>query len=127
VNRSLSTTISYENARQGEQQSSQAFATELITIEEQMAPYTNEQRTRYLLVKLKPALRTSIISYYEVPKRREDLISLAIRLESASRGRDVHVVLGSTKRHAGDSHADRVKKRRSSPGRGSLALRAPPS
>jgi hypothetical protein len=42
MNRSLSTTISYENARQGEQQSSQAFAIELITIEEQMAPYTNE-------------------------------------------------------------------------------------
>jgi hypothetical protein len=81
----------------------------------------------YLLAKLKPTLRTSIISYHEVLKRREDLISLAIRLESAGRGRDVYVVLGSTKRHAGDSHADRVKKRRSSPGRGSLALRAPPS
>jgi hypothetical protein len=100
VNRSLSTTISYENARQGEQQSAQAFAIELATIEEQMAPYTNEQRTRHLLAKLKPALRTSIISY---------------------------VVLGSTKRHAGDSHADRVKKRRGSPSRSSSALRAPPS
>jgi hypothetical protein len=87
-----------------------------------MALYTNKQRTRYLLVKLKPILRTSIISYYEVPKRREDLISLTIRLESASRGRDIHVVLGSTKRHAGDSYTDRVKKRRSSPGRSSLAL-----
>jgi hypothetical protein len=97
MNRSLSTTISYENARQGEQQSAQAFATELATIEEQIAPYTNEQRTRYLLAKLKPTLRTSIISYYEVPKRREDLISLTTRLESAGRGRDVHMVLGSTK------------------------------
>jgi hypothetical protein len=92
-----------------------------------MAPYTNKQRTRHLLAKLKPVLRTSIISYHEVPKRREDLISLATRLESAGRGRDVHVVLSSTKRHAGDSHADRVKKRRGSPGRGSSALRAPPS
>jgi hypothetical protein len=92
-----------------------------------MAPYTNEQRTRHLLAKLKPMLRISIISYHKVPKRREDLISLTIRLESAGRGRDVYVVLSSSKRHAGDSHADRVKRRRGSPSRGSSALRAPPS
>jgi hypothetical protein len=92
-----------------------------------MALYTNEQRMRHLLAKLKPVLRISIISYYKVPKRREDLISLAIRLESAGRGRDVHVVLSSSKRHAGDLHADRVKRRRGSPSRGSSALRAPPS
>jgi hypothetical protein len=127
VNCSLSTTISYESARQGEQQTAQAFATELATIEERMEPYSNEQRTRHLLAKLKPALRQSIISYHEVPKRREDLVSLATRLESDSRGRDIHWVLGSNKRHAGDSHADRVKKRRGSPSRGSSALRAPPS
>jgi hypothetical protein len=82
---------------------------------------------RYLLAKLKPVLRTSIISYYEVPKRREDLISLATRLESAGRSRDVHMVLGSSKHYAGDSHADRVKRRRGSPSRSSSALRAPPS
>jgi hypothetical protein len=81
---------------------------------------------RYLLVKLKLTLYISIISYYKVPKRREDLISLAIRLESASRGRDVYVVLSSTKRHASDSHTDRVKRRYGSPSRSSLALRAPP-
>jgi hypothetical protein len=77
---------------------------------------------RYLLVKLKPILRTSIISYYKVLKRREDLISLTIRLELASRGRDVYVVLSSTKRYASNSYTDRVKKRRSSPSRSSLAL-----
>jgi hypothetical protein len=76
----------------------------------------------YLLVKLKPALYTSIISYYKVPKRREDLISLTIRLELASRGRDVYIVLSSTKRHTGDSYTDRVKRRRSSPSYSSLAL-----
>jgi hypothetical protein len=77
---------------------------------------------RYLLIKLKPALYISIISYYKVLKRREDLISLTIRLESASRGRDVYIVLSSTKRHTGDLYTDRVKKRRSSPSRSSLAL-----
>jgi hypothetical protein len=77
---------------------------------------------RYLLIKLKPVLRTSIISYYKVPKRREDLISLTIRLELASRGQDVYIVLSSSKHHAGDSHIDRVKRRRGSPSRSSLAL-----
>jgi hypothetical protein len=72
-------------------------------------------------------LRTSIISYYKVLKRREDLISLTIRLELASRGRDVYIVLSSSKRYAGDSYADRVKRHRGSPSRGSLALRVPPS
>jgi hypothetical protein len=77
---------------------------------------------RYLLVKLKPALYTSIISYYKVPKRREDLISLTIRLELASRGRDIYMVLSSSKYHASDSHTDRAKRRRRSPSRSSLAL-----
>jgi hypothetical protein len=127
MNRSLSITISYKNAKQGEQQSAQAFAIELTTIKEQIALYTNKQRMRYLLAKLKPVLRMSIISYHKVPKRREDLISLTTRLESAGRGQDVYVVLGSSKRHTSDSHADRVKRCRGSPSRGSLALRAPPS
>jgi hypothetical protein len=100
VNRSLSTTVAYETARQGDGQTVQAFATELATLEEQMDPYTPEQRTRHLLAKLKPALRTAIITYHDVPKRREDLVSLATRLESAGRRSEIHTVLGSTKRHA---------------------------
>jgi hypothetical protein len=59
---------------------------------------------RYLLVKLKHELRTVIIIYYKVLKRREDLVSLAIRLESISRGSEVYTILGSTKRHIGEAH-----------------------
>jgi hypothetical protein len=125
VNRSLSITVAYEVAKQGEGQSVQAFATELATLEEQMDPYTPAQRTRHLLAKLKPALRTAIITYHEVPKRREDLVSLATRLESAGRRSDNHVVLGSTKRHTGESHADKGKKRRFSPTRGQASRPAP--
>jgi hypothetical protein len=125
VNRSLCTTVSYEVAKQGEGQSVQAFATELATLEEQMDSYTPAQRTRHLLAKLKPALRTAIITYCEVPKRREDLVSLATRLESAGRRSDNHVVLGSTKRHTGESHANKGKKRRYSPTRGQASRPAP--
>jgi hypothetical protein len=117
VNRSLSTTVAYEMARQGEGQTAQAFATELATLEEQMDPYTPAQRTRHLLAKLKRELRTAIITYHEVPKRREDLVSLATRLESAGRRSEIHTVLGSTKRHASEAHQDRTKKRRASPSR----------
>jgi hypothetical protein len=101
VNRSLSTTVAYESARQGEGQTVQAFATELATLEEQMDAYTPTQRTRHLLAKLKPALRTAIITYHEVPKKREDLVSLATRLESAGRTGGSQVSLATTKRDAG--------------------------
>ncbi|KAM0708837.1 hypothetical protein Q7P35_005490 [Cladosporium inversicolor] len=127
VNRSLSTTVAYESARQGEGQTAQAFATELATLEEQMDPYTPAQRTRHLLAKLKPALRTAIITYHEVPKRREDLVSLATRLESAGKRSEMHMVLGSShKRVASDSHNARSKRPRGQPGIGSVP-KPPPS
>ena len=47
-----------------------------------MQLYTPEQYTRYLLAKLKLALRKAIISYYYVPICREDLVSLVTRLEA---------------------------------------------
>jgi hypothetical protein len=97
VNRSLSTTVAYKTARQGDGQTVQAFVTELATLEEQMDLYTLEQCTFHLLAKLKPALRIAIIMYHDVPKRREDLVSLAIRLESVGRRSEIHTVLGSTK------------------------------
>jgi hypothetical protein len=126
VNRSLSTTVAYETARQADGQTVQAFATELATLEEQMDPYTPAQRTRHLLAKLKRELRTAIITYHEVPKRREDLVSLATRLEFAGRRSEVHTVLGSTKRYAGEAHQDRMKKRRTSPNRTIASRLGPP-
>jgi hypothetical protein len=125
VNRSLSITVAYEVTKQGEGQSVQAFTTELATLEEQIDPYTPTQRTRHLLAKLKPTLRIAIITYYEVLKRREDLVSLTTRLESAGRRSDNHIVLGSTKRHTGESYADKGKKRRFSPTRGQASRPAP--
>lgn len=100
TNRSLSVTVAYENARQGENQSTHAFATELATLEEQMTSYTPEQRTRHLLAKLRYPLRTAIIIHYEVPSRRQDLVSLATRRESAGK-KDA----AQPKRPADDSQA----------------------
>lgn len=119
VNRSLSTTVAYESARQSEGQTVQAFATELATLEEQMDAYTPAQRTRHLLAKLKPALRTAIITYHEVPKRREDLVSLATRLESAGRQGSSQFPPASTKRDAGTMPNRNAKRSRTSRGHSS--------
>jgi hypothetical protein len=114
MNRSLSTTVAYETARQADNQTAQAFATELATLEEQMDPYTPEQRTRHLLAKLKPALRTLIVTYHKVPKRREDLVSLATRLEST--GTRAEVAHKLRPKREGDSRSRRgtSKRRRDS-------------
>jgi len=72
--------------------------------------YTPKQRTHHLLAKLKPALRTLIVTHYEVPKRREDLVSLATRLESA--GTRVEVAHKLRPKRKGDSRLRRnVNKR----------------
>jgi hypothetical protein len=58
----------------------------------------------YLLTKLKRELYTAIIIYYKVLKRREDLVSLATRLESIGRRSEVYTILGSTKRYIDEVH-----------------------
>lgn len=85
VNRMLSVIVAYNDARQGENQTAQAFAAELATLEEQLTSYTPEQRTRHLLAKLRPKLRSDIITYHAMPATREDLISLATRIEAANK------------------------------------------
>jgi len=118
ANRALTVTLSYENAKQGEAQSAQSFGAELATLEEQMDAYTPAQRTRHLLAKLRPQLRTAIVTYHDIPHRREDLISLATRLESAGK-RDVTGSHASTKRVAAERKdfggRSSSKKRRTSP------------
>ncbi len=53
-----------------------------------MSKYIEEQRNCHLLAKLKPALCTNIVTYYEVLVIREALISLAIRLKTSLRTND---------------------------------------
>jgi len=53
----------------------------LATIEEQMTLYTLEQQVRHLLAKLAPDLRNKIIKGFDIPKSRQDLITLGARIE----------------------------------------------
>lgn len=115
--------VAYETARQEEGQSAQAFATELATLEEQIAAYTPEQRTQHLLAKLRPELRTDIITYHQVSQKRDDFVSLATRLEQAKRkaGGSGGFDLSSHKRNASElqSKSHGKGKRSSSPAKAS--------
>jgi len=112
TNRTLSTIVAYEQARQTDTQTVQAFATYLATLEDQMEPYTPTQRAYHLLAKLKPALRTSIVTHHDVPAKREELVSLATRMEQANR--TAGAAQSSSRRPDGKSHAERNQTRSSS-------------
>lgn len=83
ANRSLTIARAYEDAYQRSDQTAASFAAYLATLEDQMEPYTPAQRMRHLLVKLRRSLGDSITVYHQLPETRDDLISLATRLETA--------------------------------------------
>lgn len=103
VNRGVRVTLAYEGAQQKEGQSIQAFASELATMEEQLAPYSEEQRVRHLLAKLQPALRNTIIKHHAIPATRQELVSLGSRIESTDRT--------GSKRAAREDEPDQPRKR----------------
>jgi hypothetical protein len=61
------------------------FAVQLSVIEDQLDKYTEEQRIRYLLAKLTPALRDTIIKYHTILSTRRELVTLASRIESTEK------------------------------------------
>jgi hypothetical protein len=76
MNRSLSTAVAYEKCQARRESNSTSVRRRVSDAEEQMDSYTGYQRICYLLAKLKPALCTPIITYHEVPRRRENLVPL---------------------------------------------------
>ena len=50
---------------------------------------------RYLLAKLKPALRIAIVTYYALLTKQKDLVVLAICLEAASKRDSLAALLRS--------------------------------
>lgn len=88
INRSLDVGQSYEEARQREGESVTNFAMHLTTLEDQFhESYTEAQRTRHLLNKLRPSLREAITLKADVPLNRRDLVAMAQRIENTARGR----------------------------------------
>jgi len=94
VNRSLDVGKEYEEARQKEGESVQAFALSLSVLERELHDsYTDTQRTRHLFNKLRPALRDQIMLKGDMPTSRVDLIATAERFENVEKpkGRRPHV------------------------------------
>jgi hypothetical protein len=112
VNRSLEVGRSYEEARQKENESVATFVVYLKNLEEQLTePYTEAQRCRHLLNKIRPAVRDAITLKADVPISYRDLVAMASRIENSSkRGRF------TTEPVAGrNSYGPKKKKQRGSP------------
>jgi hypothetical protein len=114
VNRSLEVGRNYEEARQKENESVATFAIHLKNLEEQLTePYTEAQRCRHLLNKIRPAVRDAITLKADVPISYRDLVAMASRIEnSTKRGRFTTETVV-----ARESYAHKKKKQRSSPPR----------
>lgn len=84
VNRQLTLMCEYEDAIQGPNEQVGIFAARLENIEKEFPDqYTEPQRMRHLLAKLRQSLRTAIVESAEVPQDREALISRCERIENA--------------------------------------------
>lgn len=110
INRSIDVTLQYDRIRQKENQTVQAFATELSLLEDQMAPYTEAQRVRHLLAKLLPSLRSAIIKFHNIPEDRQSLVALAARIETTDRG--VGTSQAASWRQASGSRSGESKRKR---------------
>jgi hypothetical protein len=111
VNWSLEVGRNYEEARQKENESVATFAIHLKNLEEQLTePYTEAQRCRHLLNKIRPIVRDAITLKADIPISYRDLVIMASRIENLTkRGRfTTEPVVGR------DSHAPKRKKQRSS-------------
>lgn len=82
INRSLTIARAYKDAYQRGDQTVASFVAYLVTLEDQIELYTPAQRIRYLLVKLRRPLYNSITLYYQPLEIRDNLISLATRIET---------------------------------------------
>lgn len=81
VNRLLTQAQRYSDARQKPNQSVHSYVTYVENLEDELEPYSEDQRRLHLLTTLRPELRTAITSHQNIPESRAGLIALAARLE----------------------------------------------
>ena len=122
VLRTYSTVRRYLAAQQRKDQSVVSFVAYLDTLEGEMLSYTDDQRRmHHLLCKLRPDLQQTILQHGEAPPTRDELITLAIRLEDVKKMGTQHDLAGKAKAEAPKSELD--KKKESSRGGGPSTAR----
>ena len=85
VNRQLDINQEFTDAKQRPSQSVAAFDAYLTSLEAQLPPFTESQRTSALMTRLRPKLQEAIIRIGTLPVDRNALLSLAACLETTTR------------------------------------------
>ena len=88
INRELDVVQAYADASQRPHQTVREFDAYLNSLEAQMLPYSEEQRTSHFFTKLRPEIRAAVTDVQTVPTRRNELVSLATRLENNRKRRN---------------------------------------
>lgn len=84
TNRTMSAMVAYERARQGADQTAQQFDSELGTLEYQLGGFTENQKCRAFLAKLRDPLRMELQKQVGLPMNsRAELVAYARRYEEA--------------------------------------------
>ncbi len=91
VNHMFTVAQQYKEARQGQNQKVMDLLTYLETLEAQLQPYTEPQKTQALLTGMREDLRAARTSQLNIPQDRLEVARLAMRLEENMRkGRKHH-------------------------------------
>ena len=85
MNRQLDINQEFTDAKQRPSQSVAAFDAYLTSLEAQLPPFTESQRTSALMTRLRLELQEAIIRIGTLPVDRNALLSLAARLETTTR------------------------------------------
>jgi hypothetical protein len=83
--RTYTTVRRYLATQQQQDQSVMSFVAYLDTLEGEMLPYTDDQRRMHLLCKLRQDLQQAVLQHGEAPPTRDELITLAVRLEDVKK------------------------------------------
>ena len=81
MNRQLHFDQKFQNAKQSEKQFAQIFDNYLNYLEIQLYSFTEKQRKMNFFIRLKFALRAALTNFQNIFHRRENLITLAIKLK----------------------------------------------
>ena len=81
MNRQLHFAQKFQNVKQSEKQTAQAFDNHLSYLKAQLHSFTEEQRRMNFFIRLKFALRAALTNFQNILDRRENLITLATKLK----------------------------------------------